>query len=67
MLTFSFVNEKYLGEKYESILDVDEEEFEKLKEGESGEDDDLYEDIEEGDEDEDEEPNVEDVETEKRH
>lgn len=66
LLTFSFVNEKYLGEKYESILDVDEEEFEKLKEGESGEDDDLYEDIEEGDEDEDEEPNVEDVETEKK-
>ena len=66
LLTFSFVNEKYLDEKYESILDVDEEEFEKLKEGESGEDDDLYEDIEEGDEDEDEEPNVEDVETEKK-
>ena len=66
LLTFSFVNEKYLDEKYESILDVDEEEFEKLKDGESGEDDDLYEDIEEGDEDEDEEANVEDIETEKK-
>tara|TARA_Y100000816_G_C26103824_1_gene585833 strand:+ start:1199 stop:3328 length:2130 start_codon:yes stop_codon:yes gene_type:complete len=66
LLTFSFVNEKYLGEKYESILDVDEEEFEKLDEGVSGEDEDLYEDIEERDEYEDEEPNVEDVETEKK-
>lgn len=66
LLTFSFVNEKYLDEKYESILDVDEEEFEKLKDVESGEDDELYEDIEKGDEDEDEEPNVEDVETEKK-
>tara|TARA_Y100000389_G_C17463474_1_gene523572 strand:+ start:307 stop:2436 length:2130 start_codon:yes stop_codon:yes gene_type:complete len=66
LLTFSFVNEKYLDEKYESILDVDEEEFEKLKDGESGEDDDLYEDIEEGNEEGDEEPNVEDIETEKK-
>lgn len=66
LLTFSFVNDKYIGEKYESILDIDDDEIEKMQDKDSDNEENLYEDLEDEEIEEEEEANVEDIPAEKK-
>jgi hypothetical protein len=67
IITFSFVNDKYLNGKFKSILDVDEDDIES-KELDTFDDDVLYEDIDEENEqsNDNDDLNVVDIPTEKK-